>query len=186
MRILKIVSTCGKYAKIFDVDLPISFYFDTDDMLEKIEINATAKTEKEKMLMKELKNLCSLNPITEPQDEMLYADDIIKVTKSKFLSEDNEIKIKHKGKFWHLIDFNTIKDEGKYVCHIKIKKNQEQMLIYPINEEKTEAILEFLSFLTAKLNFSLIDIRDIIDYLDKLDKDFGKIDALKNWKKKGW
>jgi len=186
LKVNKIENTL-EYGVIYDLGLPIRFYFKKDGSFDGIEIFSQHASKRDHKLIDELlqklgeaigiNHTYLVEAHKEEPNSVIYEDNVIRVKASHRPSNDGDkITIKYKGQDLQLIGFAEVinKENGKTEFLMK-QKNGKRILIYPLAH--STILKSFLWYLIeGHLGYEIVDMRDIIDYHDKLEKKFGKHD----------
>jgi len=189
LRVNKIVPTKSEYGLIYDVALPIRFFFSKDGSFDGIEVSVEKATEQENKIVEDLlkelaqatgKQYYRLVGKVEDENEVIYEDNIIKVRHDDGEdSDEDKVTVQYKGTPFKLIGFDevTSRENGKTEFLLKVKPDKKQVLVYPL---RIRNLLKpgILVFIIEQLGYSLIDMRDILDHHETLEKKFQKSDAL--------
>lgn len=194
MKVNKIVPTKGEYGLIYDVALPVRFYFNKDGSFDGIEFSVEKATEEERSLvdalLKELPSSMGkyhyhLVGENANAKEVIYADNVMKVYHDEGDSDRDEITVKFKGVKYNLIGFDEVenKDTHKTEFLLKIRHDKKLALVYPI---RIRNILKpsILLFILEQLGWEIRDMREIFSHHEKLERKFEKHDATRKEIKK--
>lgn len=189
LKVNKIVPTKGEYGLIFDVALPVRFYFNKDGTFDGIEISAEKTNEKEGKLAEELcqelaqatgKQSYKLVGKIEDEQEVIYRDSVIKVYHDEGDSERDGIAVKFKGVRYNLVGFDEVEDKDTHKTEflLKIRHDKKLALVYPM---RIRNILKpsVLLFILEELGWEIKNMREILAHQEKLERQFEKHDARK-------